>query len=523
MKDKEGIKSFVQLHIDSLEVKDKQDDLPNIVDKLEQYLNEKPEVKQELLDFLAKDTKDTESIKDYINLNQHLLEIYKDVEVSDKFKESKITHASTFAFPTITQMFGILPMFSGKPERLPQEIKKLMEKNQDARKSDEQTKIDKLLESMFTIQENIDYSGGTENIKKTGIALICDNKIIKAEADLSEKQIENREGLLSYIKKTYGAEGLRHLLAILIGMEEHGRTGSFKFSLNDHLERLGYTKGQSGSYKHEVKQTASEIVYILCNLHISIIKKKGKEKYKIQALRFFNLEGTGTELEKGKIIDKEFYITATEWYKQAFTSNSNESPKYTKLLKEMVHENHFKHPITIYLTTLLSIFWRMNPELEMSIKNLMEWCNLDTESNHRKYHLKDLEDELNYMKEKGYIGGWKNKYSDLKPSECENSFDCILILYPPKWLKKFFLEADVKNDKLLTINLPFNQEDNKNLLMSKEDFKNIQEKSGLTIKEFSEKLDISSRMFYHIMNEDKKISPKVFSNLKEQFPDLITQ
>lgn len=521
MTEKEGLKNFVQLHIDTL-TDTKPEDVPNIVDKMENYLNEKPEVKQELMEFLNNDQKDTESVKDYVNLNKHLHEIYKDINVVKGTKEVKAAHSSTFALPTITQMFGILPMFSGKPERLPQEIKKLMEKDQSERKSEEQNKIDKLLESMFTIQEQKDYTGGISNVKKTGIALICDNKIVKAEAELSEKQIENREGLLSYIKKTYGAEGLRHLLAILIGMEEHGRTGTFKFSLNDHLERLGYTKGQSGSYKYEVKQAASEIVYILCNLHISIIKKKGNQKYNIKALRFFNLEGTGTDLEKGQIIDKEFYITATEWYKQAFTSNSNESPKYTKLLKEMVHENHFKHPITIYLTTLLSIFWRMNHELEMGVKNLMEWCDLDTKSNHRVYHLRDLENELDYMKERGYIGDWKNKYSEQKPSECESPFECVLILYPPKWLKKFLLEAEVKNEKLLPLNLPFNQEEDKNLLMSKEMFKGIQEKSGLTIKEFSEKLEISSRMFHHIRNGDKKVSQKVFNKLQEQFSELLS-
>ena len=44
---------------------------------------------------------------------------------------------------------------------------------------------------------------------------------------------------------TTGAEGLQHLMGLIIGFEENGELGGFEWSVNTHLERLGYKRKKS--------------------------------------------------------------------------------------------------------------------------------------------------------------------------------------------------------------------------------------------------------------------------------------
>ena len=425
----------------------------------------------------------------------------------------KATHKNideiTFAIPTTLAMFGILPMFSGNPRMLSKSISKLLGKNNDQITNEEQNEIDEYVKEVFKIDEKIDYSEGKEVITELGQILICDNLIVQAKADAPKNFIDEREGLITYIKRAYGVEGLRHLLAILIGLEENGRKSTFKLSLNKHLERLGYEKEQSGSYNIETKKMAAEIIYILSSLYVTIIKKKGK-KITIEGLKFFNLEGYKLDINRSELMNSEFTLSTTEWYNNAFLGSNNEFPKYTKMLKIIAHENHLQHSLTIYLTTILSVFWRMNNEFKMQVQNLMEWCNIETHnSKNRPRDLKKIEDELNYMKEKNYIGNWELKNTKTTLIKSKNPLEEVLIIYKPDWLMEK-LEKIVKTKEI------FKKIENKEL-MRVEQFLEIFEKSNFKIKEFCEKIDISTRMFHLIKNNERKISSKIFENIQKVF------
>ena len=149
-----------------------------------------------------------------------------------------------FAIPANSLMFSLLAMFAGKPERIPSQ---LLEKPHNERTQKEKEQAEKYLNEIFKMEKEYDYSDGKETIKEKRVALICDNWKIEAKAEISTNLFRydplfREERLAMYIKRTYGSEGIRHLLGLIVGLEENFRKGHFEWSVNEHLERLGYRK-----------------------------------------------------------------------------------------------------------------------------------------------------------------------------------------------------------------------------------------------------------------------------------------
>ena len=527
-KDDLKIKKFLEIKLEEIQDKNKPKllELIKFFKKSFEYLENNnitsvaKRAKEELLNLSYEDL-ENKNIKNLENLNEHFHNIYSVVNILSSEEKNieppiienkvskKVTHIETFAIPTVSEMFGILPMFAGSPQKIIQAVSKSLKTPKEERTNQEQNEIDKFVDSVFITEKNIDYAEGKEIVKENGYILVCDNPIVQAKAEASENYLGNKEGLISYIKKTYGAEGLRHLLTIMIGLEENGRKGICKISINEHLERMGYTKKSSGGYEIELKKTAAEIIYILSSLYVTIIRKKNKDKVTIKAMKLFNLEGIKVDLNRNEMINNEFYITTTSWYNEAFLATENKSPKYTRLLKSITHENHLHHSLTIYLTTVLSVFWRMNSEFEIKVLNLMEWCDLDVHSHNKMYHLKSLEKELNYMKQKDYIGSWENKDSNLLPSACPNPLNCTLRINPPNWLIESLLQIEEKNSVYKFI------EEHKGLGL--EEFEKYFKNSNLTIKEFCEKIDITPRMFHLIKRGERSVSENITRKILNNF------
>lgn len=480
------------------------------------------EAKKELENTDLTEFIDLESIKKLENLNSYFNSIYSVIKAIapknnlTRGRNKEINVFDTFALPTTGMMFAILPMFAGKPHYLLEPIKKILAKEKGERTEEEQNEADKFVESVFKIQKNISYFDGIEEVVEKGFILICDNPKVQAKAEASEVQIKTREGLIPYIKSAYGAEGLRHFLAILVGLEENGRTGSFRMSINDHLDRLGYKRTNDNAHKTEYKKLAVEIIHILSNLFISIISKKNKTKASIKGIKLFELKEFQFDIEKEEMMNGKFLISTTDWYNEAFKKENEQTPQYTKMLKSITYENHREHPIAIYFTTLLSIFFRINKDVffEISVKKLFEWCDINIENNKNKSReINNLEEELNYMEEKEYIGSWSIKNQEKTLSECKNPLDAVLVFYPPNWLMATTLKLKDTKEKIKEIETKE--------IISLEKFLDIFEKSDLSIKDFSEKLDITPRMFHLIKNQERKISEKVSQNLLKNFYELL--
>ncbi len=266
---------------------------------------------------------------------------------------------------------------------------------------------------------------------------------------MSNPQLFKEYTLPTYIRDTFGIEGLRHFLGFIVGLEENGRTGYFDWDVNHHLERLGYKRKANGAFDPNLKRKATAIILLLDQLLIVAEQKEGA-KQRIQEKKLFSITGFDIEKFKGDIINEKITIRAEDyWYTTAFKFEDGNNPMYTKLLKKIAHESHWEHPLTIYLTPLLSIFWRIKREKKFSVKSLMQWCNLSIIGNHRMYNLRKLESELDYMKSCNYLGEWLCNNQKALPSENENPFDCILTLSPPEWLNSELLKIEEKRDVFL--------------------------------------------------------------------------
>jgi len=475
------------------EIKRMRDELEERKKFLESNPNPTPE--EELLWFKTKKMTTKEEVEKSCALIQFLLDNH------EKLKHSLEVsfNTQTFAMPSHSLMFSLLAMFAGKPERIP---KVLLEKPHNERTQEEKEKAEQYLSQIFESKKEIDYSEGKENITEKKIALICDNAKVEGKAEISWSLFKHdlsfrEERLAIYIKRTFGPEGIRHLLGLIIGLEENFRKGNFEWSVNEHLERLGYRKKANGSFDPNLKRMASEIIKIFTGLCITSVRKEGKNE-SIKAKFLFMVEGFEIQTFEKEIIDEKITLVATDfWYKNAFSPSDGQAPQYTKLLKEIVKESHSSHSLTLYLTPLFAIFWRISPERKFKVKSLMEWCDLDSGGSHKSDHLKDLESALEYMKNKNYLGDWKNNGENKFPSQCEDPYECVLTFTPPEWLKREFMLIEQKREiPALT----------KQKIISHSEFLKIFEESGLKRKQFANSIGVTPQMVTAIINGRRRIT-----------------
>jgi hypothetical protein len=457
---------------------------------------------------------DFESIPNYTSIEPQFQQPYKDFIkflIANKHglctNFSTYTTLKTFAIPSHSLMFSLLALFAGKPEKIPTT---LLEKSHSERTPEEQKAAEKYLNKIFETSREIDYSEGYEKVYEKKTALICNNATVEGRAEISwslfQKDISFREERLAkYIKRTFGPEGIRHLLGLIIGLEENGRTGSFEWSVNDHLERLGYKKKACGSYDIELRKMASEIVKIFTGLCITSIRKKGK-KDSIYANFLFMVQGYGLEAFEKEIIDEKIKLTATDfWYQNALSPVDGQAPKYTKLLQDIVKENHREHPLTLYLAPLLAIFWRMNPEKKISIRNLMEWCDLDT-GKYKLRGVRELQASLEYMQIKGYLGDWEHNGEYRILADNKDVLDICLVLNPPYWLNEELELIDSKR-------IAFRKE--RTQLVTHEELLQIIEESGLTDAQFGQSIGTTKPYISMLKAGKRKISQKISQKIRE--------
>ena len=420
------------------------------------------------------------------------------------------SNKETFAFPSHAVMFTLLAMFAGKPDKIP---RKLLVKPQSEWTLEEKKEAEEFLDSIIKKEVSTSYRGGREETEEKYIAIISDNPRVEAQAEISMSFFKEdlrfrEESLAIYIKRTFGPEGLRHLLGLLIGMEENFRKGYFEWSVNEHLERLGYRRKSYGSFDIELRKSASEIIKVFQSLFITARKKEGRKEV-IQGEKLFTVEGFRKEMFDKVVIDEKIRLRATDfWYKNAFDPKDGQSGKYTKLLKKIAQENHREHEFTLYLAPLLAVFWRMNPEQKISVSNLMDWCDLDHSGKYRMRNLNTLESELNYMKERGYLGHWTSNGESTLPSDSADPFNCLLSLTPPQWLDQE-IKLIQSNKELPSLD---HQED---LPITLDVLQDIFKKSNLTGKQFGNHLGLSASMTSYLLRGRRPITKEISEKIKK--------
>lgn len=451
--------------------------------------------------------------KDLFELNDILYKIVAQLQVTQK---------TTFAIPSTLYMLTLLPLFTGRADRIP---KKLITMKNDDLNEDEKQKINLYLNSTFnrnTLIEMLPNGDSIEN--ETVTAIITDNPRIKAVAQIDNSLFsENLEyaekELALYINKTFGSEGIKHFLGYLVALEEYGRNGTFYWNVNEHLERLGYKRKSNGSFKPELKKNAIEIIKLLNSLFITATKV-GDNTKSVEARKLFSIIGIKLEELNQEIINESIEIRAEDyWYKSAFDSDDNKSPQYSKLLRDVVKEHSKDHSLTLYLAPLLAVFWRINKEngyFELTVNNLLEWCNIDIKNDptHKKVKLQDMEKEFNYMTEKKYIGKWECKNNTPLPSNSNNPFDIVLRFYAPDWLKNELDLITMKQENYLSKFNNFKLLKNIQIVTINE-LQNIIQNSGLKNKEFAEKIGCSASLLSLYLKGERNISKDMSIKIRD--------
>ena len=223
--------------------------------------------------------------------------------------ENIFCYEDTFAMPSHEVMLALLPLFAGKPTMIPRKL--LMHAKEDCTVAEWQ-EVTSFMDSIYLdpeIKETYDENGIAQK-EKSRIAIISDNSKIEAKADITsllQGDFQAREKELAmYIKKTFGAEGLRHILGLIIGLEENFRQGYFNFTINEHLERLQLKRTKKGSYDPKVKETARNIIRIISELFVTISEKKGNRE-RIKGQRLFSIDGF--DLKRDILTNKIFEDT----------------------------------------------------------------------------------------------------------------------------------------------------------------------------------------------------------------------
>lgn len=427
----------------------------------------------------------------------------------------------TFALPSLPVMFTLLALFAGKPDRIPRANFITYEKDRARLKEDDKNEADAILNALM--------GKPVEDVTDTGEPIYIKNYIVsdnlKVEAtgrfDLGlfrDDLAEQERNLSLYIKRTFGPEGLRHFLALIIGLDENFRKGYFQWNINDHLRRFGIEKKKSRTYDKEARITATSIIKIFTNLFLTAQRKDGDREV-LAGLRLFSIDGYTVETLKDEIVNGTLLIRAADfWYKKAFTKEKD-GMQYTKLLKKIAKVNHREHPYVLKLAPLLAVFWRMEPENKrgLSVASLMDWCDLDYTGHKRTDNLRALEAQLDYMIKHGYLGDWENTGENKYPSQCQNPFNCVLTLHAPEW---FSGELKAIRDRRGNFKLPAGSPP---VMITPETIQDLKKEFGISNKKLANHLGVTPQLIGAILTGKRRITAAMTAKLlnSEKFGEYL--
>lgn len=420
----------------------------------------------------------------------------------------------TFAMPSHDIMLTLITLFAGKPARIPRTI---IDKPAANRTPEEQQQVTDFINSIIQQETSTQYTdqGQEEKIEKF-YALVSDNPKVKAIAEIEgtlwgEDKLFQQEALGVYIKRTFGPEGMRHLLAFLIGFDEAGRSGNFIWRVNEHLERMGKEPNKiKRAFKTEDRETAIAILKTLISLNVTAEVKQGR-RGNIRTMKLFMPAGYDLETFDKNIINVGIDIQANNlWYRDAFLPPSGKAPQFTKLLKKIAQENHRNHPLTLSMAPLFAIMWRANgPEgWKISIENLMKWCDQEPRGKYGADNYKDLIAELDYMKHAGYLGDWVNKPNS------QDRYKSILTLTPPDWFNTEMAALEAKKEVYLSLPPGGDKP------LSPEEFNRIYKASGLSQSQFGNHVGVSGQAIGKVVRGARP-SKQLSIKIRAAFPDLV--
>ncbi len=355
---------------------------------------------------------------------------------------------------------------------------------------------------------------------------------IMLQGPQQEIEAEDLEQLGRELARTLGPEGMKHLYGLLIALDENYHSGHFIFDTDEHLDRLGYQRReQDGRFYHHPANVrkAREIARMFTSLTLHIDCEGADKRLVVKLFTEWGREETycskkckwedreAPELEDVRQCIQERKVIGANpiWYggvSQEKLDQEGAGRQYTRQLKSLATEDAHAHGITLLLGGLLPIKWRMNGccPVRVSTKNLMEWAGLDADDTHRGLLIRKLHDELDYMRERGYIGEW-----EVEPRG-EQLQDLVVIL-APDWLEERLQgirEARVTKVVTSTPKAPADEADKADE-MDGQELRRLREEAGLSVREFAREVGTSRSTVSMVENGDRKLTEDLAEKVRQ--------
>jgi len=435
----------------------------------------------------------------------------------DQYFKGLWERPGTFAIPSDHKHWDpLLLLFAGDPGIV---RKKAFRKAPEERTPEEQAEVDAYTENLF----NTDAVGriASVNILNAGNGNLDIFLKPQDQKELFKRDLDyQKEKAIMEFYKTIGSpEGLRHYLAIFQGLDRAGRTGRFTFNMNKHLDRLGYKKHKGETHQRKNKENALKIIQFLDNAVMDIQDPKDPTKncrFRLLSsnIRYDNREGINP-LDRVESIK----ITMDDWYLEAFKNIPGKGPRYTKLLDQLITEDHQRRWITLLLVPRLAILWRINgiegPPKGLTVSMLL---NVTAQGNRRRGEaIKRLEGELEYMKQKKYIGSWHHDGDGKTIHESSNPENIHVFITGPDWSRKEMESIQENRDHHLATDI---EPDPMTFEQFDEIFQAIQD-AGYSQENIARHTGLSRTALYNWRKRKRKISNENAQRLREFYYSII--
>lgn len=259
-------------------------------------------------------------------------------------------------------------------------------------------------------------------------------KSVQLLTDLPEKSAQ--EALSVALRQWRGWEGLRNWAAFqrLLSVEG-GRAGWFRWTLDAHLDALGY----EGSHRRsvETRSKIARMVESFTRFELAVYRKDGTLRDRSP---LFNVAGKSDALEDGTWVLNGMELRINPFLYQGVRSASGElGSNWHPAPVELAQINHGQFPHAIALGLILPIRWRLalNEEDEsnrervrLSGESLLALAGIVFDEDHPARTWDMLEQNLAELQRRGGLGRWT--WEGLVDGHPAAASMCDL--WPPAWM-----------------------------------------------------------------------------------------
>ena len=342
----------------------------------------------------------------------------------------------------------------------------------------------------------------TSSITRVNNRLFLVEKGKPIQLELALPEDEGLQGaVLTGLRHLFKAEGLRHWTALLrLWSVEGGRTGRVTWTLDEHLDALGYSKKVKRNPKR--RDEIAQLIESIARMELVLFGPDGKERMRaplilVHAARDIKTEEGEWRLEGLVLQTNETLYSGIRDLKTGKLGNN-----YWPVPPALAQINHVRYPYAIPMGLLLAIRWRwaMNKGqnyIALKGENLIRLAGASINPRNATRTLHTLEHNLEELQNKNIVGAWE--------WDGEIGLNTIVKIWPSDWstslvngerrLEEAYSEPDVPT--------------------TGEKLKEWRKNRGWTQPQLAKRLNVSERTIRRVESQDKKLSKRIITFLRK--------